>query len=342
MATENEKLFWKKKEFISFVLSILVFFIHSFFAQDMGDNSLISVVNYRVSFFFSRSITQFAVPMFFMLSALTFYKGYDNKKYLKKIKSRIFTLVIPYLLWNTIWMLWEFLKSGLFPKISDILKGVFFYSFNQPFWFMFNLIIYSFASPIIFLIIRNKYVGISSIIALTLLSLFGIHLPENIFYYPTSVIFYLIGALIGYHYFDFACKRPSKITKIISVLFLSTYVVLKNAVPQKFFIENNLIQIVVFTLCAFSLWNVIDIFIEKIKPRAIFRRSFAIYAMHLNLAIIILKALSLCLPETPYLKIPEFIIMVVLTLVIINLFCTFLEKFLPKVYGILFGNRKAK
>ena len=68
-------------------------------------------------------------------------------------------------------------------------------------------------------------------------------------------------------------------------------------------------------------------FIENIKPRAIYSRSFAIYAMHLNVALIVLKVLSILLPQSEWLEIPKFIIMVSLTLVIINVVCTVFEKF---------------
>ena len=87
MSSNNETLFWKKKEFISFLLSILVFFIHSYFAQEITNNSFISVVNHKVSYFLSCSITRFAVPMFFMMSGITFFKDYNNKKYLAKINA---------------------------------------------------------------------------------------------------------------------------------------------------------------------------------------------------------------------------------------------------------------
>ena len=90
------------------------------------------------------------------------------------------------------------------------------------------------------------------------------------------------------------------------------------------------------------MWNVVDLFIENLKPRAIYRRSFAIYAMHLNIAIVLLKVFSLCLPESPWLEIPKFVVMVILTLVIIHLACVFLEKFAPKIYGILMGSRQVK
>ena len=351
---KSESTFWKKKEYISFILSILVFFIHSFFAEDSVGNDLISVINQKTAFFFCRSITQFAVPMFFMLSGMTFFKGYDNKKYLPKIKSRVFTLVIPYLLWNTVWMLWELFCSysfvsalsvynELYPlTFGSILKGIFFYGCNPPFWFMFNLIIFSFASPLVFLIIRNKYIGVASVVCLSILSLFGIHIPMDLFYYPTSIVFYMMGGIIGYHYFDFASRKSSKKTQIASGVLLFAYVFAKNVVPQDLQIDNYLTETIAFTLCSFALWNIVDVFIERIKPRAIYRRSFAIYAMHLNVAIILLKIFSFFIPQSEWLKIPKFIFMVVLTLVIINFVCAFLERFFPKIYSLFMGNRIKK
>ncbi len=354
MSLKSDALFWKKKEFISFLLSILVFFIHSYFAQDIVSGSFISVVNHKVSYFFSCSITRFAVPMFFIMSGISFFKDYNNKKYLTKIKTRLFTLVIPYLIWNTVWMLWEIFTSYSFVArfsensepypltLTSILKGVFFYNCNIPFWFVFDLIVFSFAAPLVFLIIKNKYVGIISVICLSIVSLFGIHLPTDAFYYPMAIVFYLVGAIIGYHFFDFAATKSSKPIQIASVVFLAAYILAKNIAPQEIHIDNYLTQTVVYTLAAFSLWNIADIFIEQIKPRAIYRRSFAIYAMHLNVAIVILKIFSFCISQNEWLEIPKFVIMVVLTLVIINFVCAFLEKFAPKIYAILMGSRMKK
>ncbi len=347
MNSENEKFFWNKKEFVSFILSILVLFIHSYFAQDIASDSIISAFNHKVSFFFSRSITQFAVPMFFILSGISFFKEYDNKKYLRKFKSRLFTLVIPYLLWNTVWMIWEILTSRfsgepLSLTLTDILKGIFLYGYNGPFWFLFNIIVFSVAAPIVFLIIRNKYVGIASAICLSIVSLFGIHLPINIFYYPMSIVFYLTGAIIGYHFFDCISHKSTKPVQITSVVFLSVYVLAKTIVPNQLHIRNYVIETVIYTLAAFAMWNIVDIFIEQIKPRAIYRRSFAIYAMHLNIAIIILKLLSFCVPQSEWLEFPKFIVMVILTLVTINFVCVLLERFFPKVYALFMGNRVKK
>ncbi len=348
MPSENNGIFWKKKEYISFVLSIFVLSIHSYFAQDIASGSMIAVINHKVSYFFSRSITQFAVPMFFIMSGITYFKGYNNKKYPAKSKSRVFTLVIPYLIWNTIWMIWKVLTSSVFGgepyplTLINLLEGVFFYGCNDPFWFIFDLIIFSFLAPVVFLIIRNKYIGIISIVCLSIVSLYGIHLPESVFYYPMSIVFYMMGALVGYHFFDFAAGKSSKPMQIASFVFLALYIIAKNITPQEIHINNYLTQTIVYTLAAFSLWNVADAFIERVKPRAIYGRSFAVYAMHLPLAIIVLKILSFCIPQTEWFEIPKFIIMVIATLTIINLACAFLEKYTPKIYSTLMGNRMKK
>ena len=83
--------FWKKKEFVSFVLCILVFMIHiSSFAPYSSSNDAVAEFNKKAAFFFKESITRFAVPMFFILSAIAFFRDYSNKKYFSKIKSRFF------------------------------------------------------------------------------------------------------------------------------------------------------------------------------------------------------------------------------------------------------------
>ncbi|MBQ2389657.1 MAG: hypothetical protein II305_06355, partial [Clostridia bacterium] len=93
------------------------------------------------------------------------------------------------------------------------------------------------------------------------------------------------------------------------------------------------------TLSAFALWNITDIFIDKVKQRKVYSRSFAIFAMHINTSAIITKLIFQCLPKSEWMAIPNFISTVILTLFLINVICSVLEVFLPKVYSILMGGR---
>ena len=90
----------------------------------------------------------------------------------------------------------------------------------------------------------------------------------GLFYYPMAIVFYLIGAIIGYHFFNYASKKSSKPIQIISLVVFSSYILAKSIVPQELHISNYLIETIVYTIAAFSLWNILDIFIEQIKPRA--------------------------------------------------------------------------
>lgn len=352
VSLKSETLFWKKKEFVSFVLSVFVLLIHiSSIAQYTSTGSFISMVNENFAFFFKESITRYAVPMFFILSGISFFKDYENKKYYKKIKSRIFTLAIPYLLWNTIWMIFEIICSYSFISnyyvgrelfsinFINILEAIFFYKCNLPFWFIFDLIIFSIAAPLIYVFIRNKYIGIFSVILLTALYIFEIEIPSSIFYSSSSIIYYFIGALIGKHYFDFVSKKSSRKMQYCSVVFLVTYILLRNIFSAQENFSTHPWNIIFYSLCAFALWNITDIFIDKIKHRSIYSHSFAIYAMHTNVSAIVTKLIFICLPKSEWLAIPNFIITVILTLFLINLFCVFLEKFFPQIYCILMGNR---
>ena len=351
MAITNEKFFWKKKEIVSFILSVFVFLIHDpSFRQYSNTDGLVSVINEKASFLLTGSFTYFAVAMFFILSGITFFKGYDNSKYLNKIKSRVFTLIIPYLLWNIIWMIFNIVCSYSFISkyfvssqpvsltFTNILKGIFFYEHNIPFWYMFNLIIFSLAAPLIHLIIRNKYIGIASIILLTVFAQFGIGIPSTIFVSQTTIIFYLIGAIIGKHYFDFASRKSNKCIQWLSIIFLLIFIVFKNLFTFPDFLLTAVFEVVLLTLSAYAFWNIIDIFVHKIKPRKIYSRSFAIYAMHVTISTIIANLISICLPNSEW-AILNFFATFILTLLIINLICSFLEKFLPKLYAILLGNR---
>ena len=154
ISSNSSQLFWKKKTIISYFLSIVVFLIHiSSFAQYPNTGSTSSLINESLSFFFTVSITRFAVPMFFILSGIAFYRDYSNSKYLSKLKSRIFTLLIPYLVWNTLCMIFEIVCSYSFISeyyvgrvkfeltFSNILAGIFLCKCT-PFWFIFNLMVF--------------------------------------------------------------------------------------------------------------------------------------------------------------------------------------------------------
>lgn len=345
--------FWKKKEFVSYMLCVLVFFIHiSSFKQYPVSGDFISVVNEKTAFFLQVSINSFAVPTFFMLSGVAFFRDYNNSCYVSKVKSRLFTLVIPYLLWNTAWMLFDIVCSytpisnyfaGREPfelSVVNILKGVFLYKSNLPFWFIFCLIIFVLLSPVIDLLVKNKHVGIVSICAVAVVCAFFVPRPTEMFYDRCSIVYYMVGAFIGKHFLESFTKKSDKRIQISSLAFLVTYIVLKNLFPDNQYFLKPLVAVVCLVISSIALWNVTDIFMHKVKPVPAHSRSFAVYALHLNVSAIITKVFILLFGQKEILALPNFIFTVICTLTFINIACYFLEKFVPTVYNVFMGKYK--
>lgn len=352
ISSNSSQLFWKKKTIISYFLSIMVFLIHiSSFEQYPNTGSTSSLINESLSFLFTESITRFAVPMFFILSGIAFYRDYSNSKYLSKLKSRIFTLLIPYLVWNTIGMIFEIVCSYSFISeyyvgrakfeltFSNILAGIFLYKCT-PFWFIFDLMVFIIASPIINKVVQNKYIGLGSVLILSVLLTFNISLPASVIPNPDSIIYYLVGAIIGKHYFSYLQKRSTVRMQIISALFLLIIVILKNIFPNCSYTIKPTVITIVHIFSSVSVWFLFDAFIDRMKDRPLYSRSFYVYAMHINVSAIITKLTLFVLPRNEAYAVVNFIITIVLTLVSINVFCIVIEKRFPTINFILSGSRR--
>lgn len=84
---------------VRFPLAVLVVFIHSVGPTD-------NIAYYPFRDFFSHTFCSFVVPAFFIISGFLFFQrmenGFTKKIYIKKLNSRISTLLIPYFVWNAV------------------------------------------------------------------------------------------------------------------------------------------------------------------------------------------------------------------------------------------------
>lgn len=206
--------FWKKKTIISYFLCILVFWIHiSSFNNYKFDDSVCSRVYWYIDVFLTKIITPVAVPLFFIISGVLFFRNYNSDCYIKKLKTRIKTLVVPYLSWNIIYTLFAIATSYSFISnyfigrekfvitLKNVLLSVFLYR-SGPLWFIFCLIVFALCAPALFIILENKIRGLCAILIIAIFDQIGIGLPIYFFYSQESIVYYLIGAYIGIHYMD--------------------------------------------------------------------------------------------------------------------------------------------
>lgn len=351
--------FWKKKQIITYFLSILVFFIHisSFTYYENPDGSL-STYNYVLSTLSDRTLARCAVPLYFILSGALFFRDYSNASYGKKLKKRIFSLLIPFLCWNTIWMLFSIITSytplsALFRgrekfvlTLPNILKGIFHYGCNEPFWFVFELMFFVVISPIFDLLLRNKWVAISAAAAVLLLDQFEIGLPVWLFNNRVSPAHYLIGGIIGRYYFSGFTNKCAPRFRIISAIACIFFIFVGFFVETRWLPAGLLAVLsapfvfhIFMTLGALGLWFAVDPIIEKLKPRRIYRTSFFVFAMHVNVSAVVARLAYMALPRSPIFAIVNFLLTTVITLILIDLIYRLLERLFPPVFKYLSGNR---
>lgn len=116
---------------LRFPLTVGVVFIHFY----IGNGLNISGITYGMEnpdwYYFIVNIVslvfaQISVPLFFVISGFLFFLGsndFNSDLYISKIKKRVKTLLIPYILWNVIAVVWELkcfipFLSAYFPPVE--------------------------------------------------------------------------------------------------------------------------------------------------------------------------------------------------------------------------------
>lgn len=150
----REECFFSALPTYTFLLSILVIFVHSthFAPADLEAVPRTAFFSTsfleKMEFFFSSFLGEAAVPGFFFLSGLLFFhKLYFASVWFRKLRSRLFSYLLPYLLWNS-GMTGLYLIFGRAPfRPESIFEGIFLYRYNPVFWYFYQLILLTYAFP---------------------------------------------------------------------------------------------------------------------------------------------------------------------------------------------------
>lgn len=138
----------------TFFLSILVIFVHSTHYTPADLEAVPRTAFFstsfleKIEFLFSSFLGETAVPGFFFLSGLLFFhKLYSSAVWFRKLRSRLFSYLLPYLLWNSgmTGLYLAFGRASFRPE--SILEGIFLYRYNPVFWYFYQLILLTYAFP---------------------------------------------------------------------------------------------------------------------------------------------------------------------------------------------------
>lgn len=282
-----ETYFKNKVIILNVIFTFLIVFAHSKLPERYG---LTTDWQYPLCYIIG-VLCRTATPSFFFMSALLFYKRCSASDIKRKLTSRIHTLLIPYLLWNTLFVLIYFTITHIPFAVSNMNMGenafngfpsivyAILNSTHTDLWFVKNLIIFSILSPVILFILKRKV--LLTIIFLLSICIVCVYEPAHRSLFRWIPI-YIMGAFCGFYWENPRIQRTlnspqsGHITLIISLIFLTLYIAT--------LLANN--DLYIFRFCSpLLLWILTDgIASNYIKDRFVckkwMRYMFFIYCTH--------------------------------------------------------------
>lgn len=304
-------------------------------------------------------LTQAAVPLFFFISALLFYRNCSMSDIPRKLCSRFWSLVVPYILWNSLFVgiFWgithvNYLHSmmnmgAVLNTPKEIIIAIITARYTVL-WFVKDLIILSLLSPIIVLLLRNKGVAVlAQVIFITL----PIVLPNYVMIgYEHTVNWlpiYFMGAIIGSTFsyeesenrinlasMPWLTKKTKWIVGTCStILFVSLYISALRG-EDYFYLYRLIAPICIWFLTDILLHRYIN---ETFQVKTWMSYCFVIYCAHQFLLNVVEKIFVLATTPTSFTLNFMFIACPIVVIGSIILICHLTHD--TKVYKILSGGR---
>ncbi len=223
----NRLIISRSIDILRFPLILAVIYIHSTTISDENFALLEAIRN-----IISNTVCHIAVPLFFLISGYLFFinvNEFNLKVYIKKLKSRFKTLVVPYVFWNTIVVLFIAIGQVLLPSFfSGAFKSVTDFSFEEwisvfwsvqnsgepisfQLWFLRDLIVMIFLTPVFYYL--GRYLKWILVLGLIIFRLSGFDIYVTGFS-SVAISFFGVGATLGIMKFERI--NPTKL-KIISL-----------------------------------------------------------------------------------------------------------------------------
>lgn len=109
----------RKIQYLSLMLAVSVIFIHTYNVEVYGlsaESGGAGTILWNFENFFD-TVQLACVPFFFTISGYLFFRNYSWEKVLEKYQSRIYSLLLPYLLWCTMYFVLYYFCTNI-PAIS--------------------------------------------------------------------------------------------------------------------------------------------------------------------------------------------------------------------------------
>ncbi|MDB2103245.1 acyltransferase [Clostridium paraputrificum] len=337
--------------YVNFILSLLIVMHHSF-TLNVDYNIEEKDIAWAVERYLY-NLSECAVPVFFFFSAMLFYRNYDGsgKAYIIKLKKRIVSLLIPYVIFNTLGYLKHILVSGKSFTVISLIKSIL-TSDTMPLWFVRELMIFIVLAPVIYYLKNKKIIfGICTVIILPLITL-GIAKYRTFLYW---LPIYCLGAMFKIDWM-MNIKSIKNIPRFVSGLFASKiikYSILLGylfwvwMLPNTTGIQGYVGNFNFYLFRVFSVPIVIAIFVHfnssvnsvKRAPE-IFNYSFWVYCVHFPMiSIYRLVFEKVFLVKNSVMELIEYFSTIVVVYLGAICIAMIIKKIIPHLWKILNGGR---
>ena len=344
----REKWFREHIWWMSFILSLMVVWVHSenteLFLGELGRETMV----YSLENFFAQTLGQIAVPGFFMISAYLFYRNFQFSKTVSKWKSRCKSLLLPYVLWNILYYLGyvvvtrlSFVKNiiGKEPvafDLKELLLAVVYYKYNPVFWYLFQLLILVFLAPFLYMIIRRKRSGLAWLVLLILALWKNVSLPllnlDALFYYSASGYAVLFKEKVEGE------NTPFQKKTWFAVLIFCWLILWLLGRPGAFLHFTPVHTVLIRFLGVLVLYSILKEIPFKPAGSTV-KNSFFLYAIHFPWVRFFNKTGAVILKENQVAAAVFFLIMPFLILLVSSVAGYLLKHTVPMIYDILSGGR---
>ena len=344
----TEKQFRNKTTFVTFFLSLLVVFIHSYNIDlYLGAGPYGTAPDRAAAFlehFIGDVLGPVAVPGFFMMSAYLFYRNVSWNSLPDKMLRRVKSVLIPYIIWNFLYYmgyvclrripaLTAIVGEGEIPFSMPVLAdAIINFTYNPVFWYLYQLIILIALAPVIYLVLRDRRLGAGALVLLAVAIACYAGIPwlnlDALFYYSAAAYVALHGRALA----EWEAVRQR--AAVIAAGFVLAVIFYLGSQRTYYVILTVLYRLTVPAL----LWLIIDG--RKLgEPKAWMKNGFFLYAIHFIIARGLNKAGALMLPHTWMNAAALYVLIPALVTVFAWKLGDFLKKWLPSVWRGLSGGR---
>lgn len=311
-------------------------------------------VYYTIQHLFTNDITRIAVPLFFFISGYLFFlklsESPPHHHYSRKMKGLMKRIVVPYFLWNVIYILFNFMIQTFFASFiqgdqklyadyswSDWLHFIW-YPAGGHLWFLRDLFVVSVCSLPLFFVLRNKILGLCTVLLLGVVwfldapKVFGLITVESFF-------FWSVGTYVCLSKIDFSDSQKL----VLPVVLIYTYVLVVEMLLWHYdissFIYFERLGICIGLLLALAITAKFltkhNLQTNPLLPKS----SFFIYLSHGIVLLLFCRAFTMFVPTSELSLILEYFIVPPVVAALLFWIYRLMSKYTPSFLKLLNGGR---